>query len=311
MTPDGHENFWTPSVDIKHFRDNFISIFLNNGIFKVRCYASLPTFINILHEGTLVFDSETNKFYVGVYSGWVSVNQVQLAHAVQHAMGGSDELISISDSEPLTVPDGRLWIDTSNETTVTTTTTESTTTASSTYCWNGNIAVPGPWGYNEGSSYYEANTRLDYAFDSSISTYWKSLNIPSDENPEWIGYYWYTPRAIKAYRVYRDVDTSGDDELGIPFEDGIPCSWELKASNNGLVWITLHSVRDSITGLCEYIISNVTPYHYYRLYIYETQDGKAIKIYSLEFFENYPLYSSTTTTVITTTISSSTTINYF
>jgi hypothetical protein len=293
-----HDKLWYPSVDVKHFRDNFIDIFLNNGIFKVRCYDGLPSVIKVLHQGTLVFDNETNKFYVGTDVGWTSVNQTQVSHAVQHTSGGSDELIVISNNEPVRIPKGLLWIDTSLENISTTTTTATTTTASSTYSWNGNIAVSGPWGYNEGSSYYDSDTRLDYAFNSSVSTYWKSLNVPSDEDPEWIGYYWSIPRAIRVYRVYREND------------DGIPCSWELKASNNGLVWITLHSVRDSVTGLSEYVINNATPYHYYRLWIYETHDDRNIRIYSLEFFEQIPLLSSTTLTTISTTLTSSTN-NYF
>ena len=48
----------------------------------------------------------------------------------------------------------------------------------------------------------------------------------------------------------------------------------------------------------------------YRLFIYETQDGRNAQLNSLEFFENNPLLSSTSTLTTTSTTSSSTT-SYF
>lgn len=291
--------FWDRTVDLAHFRNKFIEIFLNNRLLLVTKYDSLPTFLPLLHEGILVYDEETDYCYVGTSSGWVRVNQAQLAHAIQHAPSGSDEFFVISNNPPVSPFVGQMWIDTSVDNMPSSSTTITTTTASSTTQWQGNIAVAGPWGYNECSSSYDEQHICDHAFDCDYETYWKSGLVPTDENPEWIGYYFHDSKVIVAYRVYRAND------------DGIPDSWELKASNNGVVWHTIHTVRDSITELSEYLISNRTPFNYYRLYIYGTQDEKEIQLNALELFLYRPLSSSTTTSTISTTTLSISTTSYF
>ena len=292
-------NFWDRTVDLARFREKFIEIFLNNRLLLVTKYASLPSFLPLLHEGVFVYDEATDSCYVGTTDGWSKVNQAQLAHAIQHTSSGSDELFVISNDPPVNPFPGQVWIDTSVDNLPSSSTTVTTTTASSTTQWQGNIAVAGSWGYNECSSFYDNDHTCDNAFDCDYETYWKSENIPSNESPEWIGYYFFDSKVIVAYRVYRAND------------DGIPNSWELKASINGVVWHTIHSVRDSIVELSEYLISNKTPYNYYRLYIDGTQDGKEIQLNALELFLYRPLSSSTTTSTISTTTISISTTSYF
>jgi hypothetical protein len=289
---------WEPSADVQFFRSRFVDLFLNNRVLKVVRYETLPVFTILLHEGIFVYDDFTKYFYVGTNLGWERLNQAQLRHVLQHVSGGPDQFITISDSPPVSSFLNQVWVDTTGDITSTATTTVTTTTASSTYCWTGNIAVRGPWGYSSCSGSFDGDHTDSEAFDCDYVTYWMSSEVPSDIDPVWIEFYWLIPRIIKVYRVYRENG------------DGIPSSWELKASNNGIVWYTLHSVRDTIVEICEYFISNSSAYKHYRLFIYETQDGRNAQLNSLEFFENNPLLSSTSTLTTTSTTSSSTT-SYF
>jgi PKD repeat protein len=343
---------WQKTTDVKDFRDRFIDLSVSDNIYRIIRFDRLPIYKILIHEGTIVYDNFTEKFYVGVNGQWSPLNPAQIPHAYMHGSGGSDPLVVVSSQAPTNPFLGEIWIDTTGDQTTATT---ASTTATSTTAYNGNIAVPGPWGHGECSSYIEGNP-CSLAFDSNGETFWQALNtissteaatekqsvnhrgfitpptspsigdryivgveatglwqgknnqiaewdgswqydIPNvgdycyviDEDntftfsgttwqprEEWIGYYWTDRRVIRVYRLLR---LKGQ---------GIPSSWRLEASRNGLVWMNIHSVRDAWVGMSEYDISNSTDFNYYRLYIDETHDGNPPRLASLEFFEGPP-----------------------
>jgi PKD repeat protein len=343
---------WVKRTDVKYFRDRFIELGTNNNIYRVIRFSHLPTFNFDINEGTIVYDDSTEKFYAGINNGWSVLNHAELLHAITHGSGGSDAFFNVSSEPPLEPFLGEVWIDTGEDSTSTT----ASTTAMSTMPQNGNIAVPGPWGYGACSSQTEDHPCV-LLFDGSNISFWQANNtisttedvtniedvldmtlIVPPESPtiddrylvgtdatedwlgkdlqiaewdgsqwqftipvlgdycyvseidntfvyngtiwqpreEWIGFYWTDRRIITTYRVFR---LSGN---------GIPSSWTLQASRNGLVWTMIHSVRNSFTGLSQFNIQNATDFNYYRLYIDETHDGTPPRMASLEFFEGLP-----------------------
>ena len=344
---------WQRTVDVKFFRDRFIELATSDNIYRIIRFNQLPRYVALLHDGTMVYDNATEKFYVGADNKWIAVNPMEVLHAWTHGSGGSDQFFVASPQPPINPFVGEIWIDSSADSSTETT---ASTTQTSTTAYNGNIAVPGPWGYGSASSFSEGHP-YSLALDSNDATYWEAANIIStteattylvevnsrslstppsspsvgdreivgsdstgawaekelqiaewngatwsftvpvmgdycyiaDENntfvfsgsiwqpkAEWIGFYWTERRIVKVYRVFR---LRGQ---------GIPSSWTLQASRNGLVWMEIHSVRDSWTDLSEYDISNSTDFNYYRLYIDETNDGRPPRLASLEFFEGPP-----------------------
>ncbi|TNE47495.1 MAG: T9SS type A sorting domain-containing protein [Bacteroidetes bacterium] len=111
-----------------------------------------------------------------------------------------------------------------------------------------------------------------FAFDNNLSTKWLHA-VSSDA---FIGYRFATGEVVTYYAI-----TSADD---VPQRD--PRNWQFQGSMNGTDWVVLDQQTDHLfSSRFErrgFLITNTTPYVYYRLYVQQNYGDIATQIQELE-----------------------------
>lgn len=273
---------WNPNTDVSDFRERFIRLVTPKNVYKIKEFSFLPPFSN-KDIGSIIYVRLDDTFYVGLDSRWARLNPDYVLHALSHT-NQTDQLISYGVQPPVKIYPGALWV--VPDTTATTQTTVTTTTA--TTVWIGNEALEGAGRYPQCST-AEVNHESIKAFDSDQLTYWTPLNFVSDESSEWIGFFWTSPKTIKWYKLF----VTGT---------GIPETWSLLASKNGITWVTLdYRYQQDIDEWNWYAIDNDTSYYYYRLIIHSTKDNMKPRIFSFEMFQSVSTTTSSNSTTTGTT----------
>lgn len=276
------ENLWNVNTDISDFRERFINLVTPKNVYKIKEFDVLPPFHGS-YIGSVIYVRLVDTFYVGLESSWAKINPDYVLHVLSHT-NQSDQLISYGIQPPQNLYPGILWI--VPDTTTTTQTTVTTTTA--TTIWIGNEALEGVGRYPQCST-FEIGHEAVKSFDSDQLTYWTPLNQVSEKLPEWIGFFWTTPKVIKWYKLYVK-------------DTGIPITWSFLASKNGITWVTLdYRYKEDINEWNWYSIDNDTGYYYYRLVITETNDNTKPKIFAFEMFQSVSTTTSSNSTTTGTT----------
>ncbi len=132
-------------------------------------------------------------------------------------------------------------------------------------------------------------TPAHFAFDASSSSDWYSAGDQS--LPQWIQYVFEEATEAKFYKIRAR------------FADTRPKSWTLTASNDGVQWVTLHSMTNVIflTQPRYYAIPEPGAYRYYR-WTFTEGEASVVSIESLQLYGD-PVNSVTRTATATSEVS--------